>query len=76
MCGAHRCAVRPGAGKHVFAFLDPRLDPRVKTHFGVELQGQDVGPAPKRLVKRGLNEVAKRRPTLGPQIVIVARKPG
>jgi SAM-dependent methyltransferase len=44
---------------------------RTSRHF--HLSG---GSAPKRLVKRGLNEVAKRRPTLGPQIVMVAQKPG
>jgi SAM-dependent methyltransferase len=43
---------------------------RTSRHFHVE-----GGPGPKRVVKRGLNELAKRRPTLGPQIVVVARKP-
>lgn len=49
------------------------LDVVVRTSRHFHLDG---GAAPKRLAKRGLNEVAKRRPTLGPQIVIVARKPG
>jgi SAM-dependent methyltransferase len=43
---------------------------RTSRHFHVE-----GGSGPKRVVKRGLNELAKRRPTLGPQIVVVARKP-
>lgn len=43
---------------------------RTSRHFHL-----DGGSAPKRAVKRGINEVAKRRPTLGPQIVVVARKP-
>jgi SAM-dependent methyltransferase len=43
---------------------------RTSRHFH-----QAGGSAPKRLVKRGLNELAKRRSTLGPQIVMVAQKP-
>jgi SAM-dependent methyltransferase len=49
------------------------LDVVVRTSRHFHIKG---GPAPKRAVKRGLNELAKRRCTLGPQIVMVARKPG
>ena len=48
------------------------LDVVVRTSRHFHLEG---GSAPKRAVKRGLNELAKRRHTWGPQIVIVARKP-
>lgn len=43
---------------------------RTSRHFH-----QHGGSAPKRLVKRGLNALAQRRPTLGPQIVMVAQRP-
>ncbi|HEU4331705.1 MAG TPA: class I SAM-dependent methyltransferase [Lapillicoccus sp.] len=49
------------------------LDVVVRTSRHFHLDG---GGAPKRFAKQGLNEVAKRVPTLGPQIVMVARKPG
>jgi SAM-dependent methyltransferase len=49
------------------------LDVVVRTSRHFHLDG---GSAPKRAVKRGLNELAKRRHTFGPQIVMVARKPG
>ena len=66
------------AREYLFAEVDEALrmaglDVVVRTSRHFHLAG---GSAPKRAVKRGLNEVAKRRPTLGPQIVIVARRPG
>ena len=48
------------------------LDVVVRTSRHFHLEG---GSAPKRAVKRGLNELAKRRPPWGPQIVMVAQKP-
>jgi len=48
------------------------LDVVVRTGRHFHLTG---GSAPKRLAKRGINQLARRRPTLGPQIVMVARKP-
>ncbi len=35
----------------------------------------DGGSAPKRWVKRGIDTLARARPTLGPMIVVVARRP-
>jgi SAM-dependent methyltransferase len=65
------------AREYLFAEVDEALrmaglDVIVRTSRHFHLAG---GSFPKRAVKRALNELAKRRPTLGPQIVVVARKP-
>ena len=43
---------------------------RASRHFH-----QHGGSAPKRVVKRGLDALARRRPTLGPQILMIAQRP-
>ncbi len=43
---------------------------RTSRHFHL-----DGGSGPKRVAKRALNELARRRPTMGPQIVMVAQRP-
>ena len=59
-----------GAVDQLMADVGLEVVYRTSRHFH-----QHGGSVPKRLVKRGLNALAERRPTLGPQIVMVARRP-
>lgn len=67
--------------RHAREWLFSEVDEAMRiAGFEIEVrQGRhfhlDGGNPSKRLVKRGINAVATIRPTLGPQIVIVARRP-
>lgn len=47
--------VRPGSRDIIVGPIQPFLEARILTHFGMELQREQFRPAAKRLVERAIN---------------------